>query len=164
MNAITFLKEPITSQISILCTLVLSGSYDVWGGTHVSNPLKTNTFYITFTAYLTVMHETTCFALQIKRHFSLPTARRSAKFGGPSIWFGNNFTQQRNWSRHSDTLRRKQRNIAIRLGSQNSWGGVKVTCVDLRSVRAVRLNFWNSCGVGEQRGNEVSYNKTNQMH
>ena len=157
MNAITFLKAPITSQISILCTLVLSGSYDVWGGTHVSNPLKTNTFYITFTAYLTVMHETTCFALQIKRHFSLPTAHRSAKFGARSIWFGNNFTQQRNWSRHSnsDTLRKKQRNVAIGLGRQVSWGGVNVKCVDLRTVRAVRLNLWNSCGVIEKHGNVV---------
>jgi hypothetical protein len=75
---ITFSKEPITSQISILCTPVLSGSYDVWGGTHVTNPLNTNTIYVTFTAYLTEMLETTCFALQINRHSSLPTARRSA--------------------------------------------------------------------------------------
>jgi len=62
-------------QISILCTPVLSGSYDVWGGTHGTNSLKTNTIYITFTAYLTQMHETTCFALQIKRTSSLPTVR-----------------------------------------------------------------------------------------
>jgi len=76
---ITFPKEPITSQISIHFTQVLYGSYYVWGGTHVNNPLKTNTIYITFTAYLAQMHEKTCFALQIKRHSSLPTVRRSAK-------------------------------------------------------------------------------------
>jgi len=79
MNVITFAKVPITSKISILCTPVLSGSYDVRGGTHGTNPLNTNTIYITFTAYLTEMHETTCFTLQIKRPSSLPTVRRSAK-------------------------------------------------------------------------------------
>ena len=81
VELITFLKEPIISQISILCTPLISGSYDVWGGTHVTNPLNTNTIYITFTDYLTEMNETTCFALQIKRHSSLPTVRRSAKLG-----------------------------------------------------------------------------------
>jgi len=71
----TFPKVPVTSQISILCTPVLSGGYDVWGGTHATTPLNTNTIYITFTDYLIEMHETTCFALQIKRPSSLPTIR-----------------------------------------------------------------------------------------
>ena len=30
-----------TSQMLLFCTLALSGSYDVWGGTHATNPLKT---------------------------------------------------------------------------------------------------------------------------
>jgi len=74
-----FLKAPKTPQISILCTPVLTGCYDFGGGTHATNPLNTNTINTTFTAYLTEIHETTCFALQIKRHSSLPTVRRSAK-------------------------------------------------------------------------------------
>jgi len=74
-----FSKAPKTPQISLLCTPVLSGSYDDSGGTHATNPQNTNTVYNTFTAYLTEMHDTTCFALQIKRPSSLPTARRSAK-------------------------------------------------------------------------------------
>ena len=77
VELITFLKESITSQISILWTPLIFGSYDVWGGTHDTNPLNKNTNK--FTAYITEMHEKTCFALQIKRHSSLPTARRSAK-------------------------------------------------------------------------------------
>jgi hypothetical protein len=69
------------------------------------------------------------------------------------IWIENNVLQQSNWIRqsNSDTLRKKQRKTAIWLGSQDSWGGVKTTCVDLRSVRAVRLNLWKSRGVTEQR-------------
>ena len=75
-----FSKAPKSPQISLLCTPVLSGSYDIWGGTHATNPLNSNTINTTFTAYLTEIHETTCFALQIKRQSSLPTVRRSAKF------------------------------------------------------------------------------------
>jgi hypothetical protein len=66
-------------------TPVLSGSYDVWGGTHDINTLNTYTIYIIFTAYLTEMHETTCFTLQINRPSSLPTVRRSAKLGVPAF-------------------------------------------------------------------------------
>ena len=68
-------KAPKIPHISILCIPVLSGSYHVWGSTHVTNPLNTNTIYITFTAYLTEMHQKICFALEIKRPSSLPTVR-----------------------------------------------------------------------------------------
>jgi hypothetical protein len=67
-------KAPKIPQISMLCIRVLSDSYDVWGCTHANSPLNTYTIYITFTAYLTEMHETKCFALQIKRPSTLPTA------------------------------------------------------------------------------------------
>jgi hypothetical protein len=70
-----FSKLPKFPQISIFCTPVSSGSYDVWGGTLANKPLNTNTIYITFTAYLTEMHETKCFALQINRPSPLPTVR-----------------------------------------------------------------------------------------
>jgi len=89
-----FSEAPKTPQISILCTSVLSGSYDVWGGTHVTNPLNTNTIYITFTDYLTEMNETKCFALQIKRPSSLPTGRRSAKLG--ALAFDSGITSHSN--------------------------------------------------------------------
>jgi hypothetical protein len=68
-----FSKVPKIPQISIICTPFLSVSYDVWGGTDATNPTNTNTIYITFTAHLTEMHETKCFAIQIKRPSSLPT-------------------------------------------------------------------------------------------
>jgi len=41
MNAITSRKRPKISQMLIFCTPVLSDSYDVWGGTHATKPLKT---------------------------------------------------------------------------------------------------------------------------
>jgi hypothetical protein len=44
---------------------------------HVTNPMNTNTNYITFSAYHTEMHETTSCALQIKKPSSLPTVRNT---------------------------------------------------------------------------------------
>jgi hypothetical protein len=43
-------KAPKTSQILLFCIPDLSGSYDVWGGTHTTDPLKTkdNQHYIHF--------------------------------------------------------------------------------------------------------------------
>jgi len=60
MNVITFQKR---SELRILLFWppLLSGGYDVWGGTHATNPLKTKRIYITFTSYVTEMLETTCF-------------------------------------------------------------------------------------------------------
>jgi hypothetical protein len=112
-----FTKPTITSQIMRLCTPVLSSSYDVSGGTRVTNPLKTNTNYITFTTYLAEMHET-CNAQRIKRHSSLPTVRKKSrhlyvvreyKVEDPRKWFQNNLLEQRNWSQksNSDTMRKK---------------------------------------------------------
>jgi hypothetical protein len=60
--------------------IYVSGSYHKGGGASDINTLKTSKkIYITFTAYLTDMHERSCFALQTKRRTSLPTVRRSAK-------------------------------------------------------------------------------------
>ena len=66
-------KAPKTSQMLLFCTPALSGSYDVWGGTHATNPLKTKAIYSTFTSYLTEMHANRCLARQVKRPSSLPT-------------------------------------------------------------------------------------------
>jgi hypothetical protein len=73
----------------------------------------------------------------------LTYSSQECKIGGPRISFGDNFSHQRNWSRHSnsDSLRTKESNIAIGLGSQDSRGDVKGTYVKLRNVRAVRLNL-----------------------
>jgi len=60
-------------QNSATSNSVLSGSYDVWGGTHATNPLKKKTVYITFACYLAEMRVNTCFALQVNRPSSLPT-------------------------------------------------------------------------------------------
>jgi len=90
-------KSPKTPQISLICAPVLSCSYDVWGGTHCTNPLNTKTIYITFADYLTEMHETTCFSLQIKRPSSLPTVRRSAKLG--ALAFDSGITSHSNATR-----------------------------------------------------------------
>jgi len=54
-----FSKTLRTSQMLLFWPPLLSGSYNVWGGTHATDPLKTKIIYITFPE----MHETTCFAL-----------------------------------------------------------------------------------------------------
>jgi hypothetical protein len=66
--------------VGIVASGLVSGSYYNGGGASDINNLKTSKkIYITFTAYLTEMHEATCFVLQIKKHSSLPTVRRIAK-------------------------------------------------------------------------------------
>ena len=85
MNVITFRTRPKRPQMSLFWTPVLSGSYDVWGGTHATNPLRTKRIYITFTSYLTEIHETTCFALQVNRPFSLPTVRNQTSSSGAGV-------------------------------------------------------------------------------
>jgi len=50
-----FSKALKTSQMLLFWTPLLSGGYDVWGGTHATNPLKTKRIYITFTSYVTEM-------------------------------------------------------------------------------------------------------------
>jgi len=70
-----FSKALKISQILVFWTPVLSGSYDVWGGTHSTNPVKQKIIYVTFSSYLTNMQETICLALQVKRSSSLPTVR-----------------------------------------------------------------------------------------
>jgi len=70
-----FSKPVKTSQMLLFWTPPLSSSYDVWGGTLATNPLKIKRIYVTFTSYLTEMRETTCFALQVKRPSSLPAVR-----------------------------------------------------------------------------------------
>jgi len=59
--------QPKTSQIMLFSTPLLSGSYNVSGGTHATISLTRKIIYITFTYYLTQMHETSGFALQLKR-------------------------------------------------------------------------------------------------
>ena len=59
---------------------ILFGSYDVCGGTHATNPLMTKKIDISITSYVTEMHETECFALQIKRPSSLPTVPNQTDF------------------------------------------------------------------------------------
>jgi len=58
-----FSKALKTSQMLLFWPPLLSGGYDVWGGTHATNPPKTKRIYITFTSYVTDMLQTTCFAL-----------------------------------------------------------------------------------------------------
>jgi len=70
-----FSKPVKTSQILLFWTPRLSSSYDVWGGTLATNPLKIKRIYVTFTSYLTEMRDTTCFALQVKIPSSLPAVR-----------------------------------------------------------------------------------------
>jgi hypothetical protein len=38
-------QVPKISQMFHFCTPVISSSYDVWGGTHATNPLQTKTIY-----------------------------------------------------------------------------------------------------------------------
>ena len=66
-----FSKALKISQMLVLWTPTLSRRHDVWGSTHATNLLKTKTISITFTE----MHETTCFALQVKGPSSLSTDR-----------------------------------------------------------------------------------------
>jgi hypothetical protein len=74
------LKTLTIRFVGIVASGLVSGSYYNRGGASDINTLKTSKkIYFTFTDYLTEMHETTCFALQIKRHSSLPTVRRTAK-------------------------------------------------------------------------------------
>jgi hypothetical protein len=66
--------------VGFVASGLVSGSYYIGGGTINRNTLKTNKRnYITFTAYLTEMHERVRIALQIKRPPFFSTARRSAK-------------------------------------------------------------------------------------
>jgi len=43
----------LDSQMLLFWPPLLSGGYDVWGGTHATNPLKTKRIYTTFTSYVT---------------------------------------------------------------------------------------------------------------
>jgi len=68
-------KAPKTSQILLFYTPVLSDRYDVWEGTHATNPLKIkdNLHHIHF-----LPHRDACeylFAPQVKKPSSLPTVR-----------------------------------------------------------------------------------------
>ena len=65
--------------VGIVASGLISGGYYRGGGASDINFLKTiKTIHITFTSYITEKHETTYFALQVKRTSSLLTVRRSA--------------------------------------------------------------------------------------
>jgi hypothetical protein len=59
----------------LILSLVLSGTYEVWGGTNASNSPKAKKIYNILTAYLTELYVKMFFALQVKKPAFLPTVR-----------------------------------------------------------------------------------------
>jgi len=160
----------ITAQISQILQFwapVLSGGYDVRGGRHTTIPLKTkeNLHPIHFLPHRDAWDNVICstgketfFLTDSSQQNKHSWIAHEWKFGGSRIWFGINFSQQRNftWNNNGSALRTKLRNITNGLGRQDSRGGVNSTYVHLRSIRAVHFSLIKSCGLTEQSVNVVS--------
>jgi hypothetical protein len=131
-------------------TPVLSGSYDVWGGTQATYPLETkeNLHHIQFLPYRDAIDNVLC-STGKDTHFLTDCSRPN----------GHRYVAQECkvlGTRNSDALRTKQRNIESGLGCQDSWGGINSTYVDMRSSQAVYLNLKKSCGLREKSVNVMS--------
>ena len=108
---------------------------------------------ITFTSYLTEMHETTSFAPEVKVPPSLPTVRNqidivknrsSAKLealGFHSRITSNSNTIWRDTASATPCGRNSATHVTNGLGWQGSWGGVHSTYCELRKSQAVHLNL-----------------------
>jgi hypothetical protein len=72
--------------VGIVASGLVSGSFYNGGGASDINTLKSSRkIYITFTAYLTDMHERTCFAPQIKRPPFFTDISQECNVGCPRI-------------------------------------------------------------------------------
>jgi hypothetical protein len=76
----------------------------------------------------------TFFLTDISRTNGHRWVAQKCKVRGPRIWFENSFLWHHRCKRHC-------KSDALRTGCQDIWGGVKITYVDLRSIRAVHLNL-----------------------
>ena len=85
-------KAPEYSQISLFSTPVLSGSYDVWGGTRDTKPMKTedNLHHVHFLPHRDEWDNVLC--CTGKETFFITNRSQEWKFGSHRIWFGKNFS------------------------------------------------------------------------
>jgi hypothetical protein len=155
-----------TSQMFLFWSVVSSGSYDIWGGTHASNTPKTKEdLQLRCLPHRDAWDKVICSAdkeTTFLNDSSRPNRHRCVahmwKVGSPHILFGNKFYSN---ATGDDTSRatpcgQKERNITSGLGCQDCCGGVISTYVDLLSIQTVHLISKLSCGLTEEGVNVVS--------
>jgi len=140
-----------TSEMLRFWSTVLSGSYDVWGGTHATKHLKTkeNQHHVHLLTHWDAWNNVFCptgketLLLTDSSRPVIFKESQQCKVRDPRIWFINNFSYECNWTLNnkSEALRTKQRIITNWLGYQDSWGGEIITYVDLGSVIAGHINL-----------------------